>query len=271
MRLIASDIDGTILGHDGKISDRTVAAFRDAADAGIEIVFVTGRPPRWLDPIRDQIGHTGTVICSNGALSYDLASDSVVNSHLLSWDVVAEVRSIVSELAREPYFALESLAGFSVEDGFFSPEHAHPAGAGFATTGVLTPAMAEGGIVKMLAVLHHGTPDAFLELVRPRLSGLIAVTHSAPQLAMLEMGPLGINKAVTLAEYAAAKGIAAADVVAFGDMPNDIEMLAWAGSGYAMASGHPEALAAASLRAPRFEDDGVAQVIEAELARLGRG
>jgi len=270
MRLIASDIDGTILGHDGNISDRTVAAFRAAADAGIEIVFVTGRPPRWLDPIRERIGHTGTVICSNGALSYDLATDSVVNSHLLSWDTVAEVRSIVAELTEEPYFALESLAGFHVEEGFFSADHEHPAGAGFVTPGVLTPGMADGGIVKMLAILHHGSPDAFLERVRPRLAPLIAVTHSAPQLAMLEMGPLGVNKAVTLAEYAASKGIAAADVVAFGDMPNDIEMLGWAGSGYAMASGHPEALAATSLRAPRCEDDGVARVIEARLAQLGK-
>ena len=68
MRLIASDLDGTIIGRDGKISARTVRAFKDAAAAGVEIVFVTGRPPRWLDPQRDQIGHEGTVLCSNGAV-----------------------------------------------------------------------------------------------------------------------------------------------------------------------------------------------------------
>ena len=73
---------------------------------------------------------------------------------------------------------------------------------------------------------------------------------------------------VALAEYAGAGGIGAADVVAFGDMPNDIEMLSWAGAGYAMASGHPDALAAAALQAPRFELDGVAQVIESRLAAL---
>src|SRR6185312_1566528 len=127
---------------------------------------------------------------------------------------------------------------------------------------------ADGGIVKMLAVLHEGSADDFLDLVSPRLSPLLAVTHSAPDLALLEMGPLGVNKAVTLAQYAAARGIEAADVVAFGDMPDDIEMLGWAGSGYAMASGHPDALAAAALRAPRFEDDGVARVIESRLAAL---
>lgn len=268
MRLIASDIDGTILGHDGRISARTVAAFRDAADAGIDIVFVTGRPPRWLDPIRDQIGHTGTVICSNGAVTYSLESESVTASHLIGWETVEEVRGIIAGLAREPYFALESLDGFHVEPGFLPRDR--PPSLQAVIPEALTPAMADGGIIKMLSVLHSGSADEFLDLVRPRVAKLIAVTHSAPEMALLEMGPLGVNKAVTLAEYAASKDIDAADVVAFGDMPNDIEMLGWAGAGYAMASGHPGALAATALQAPRFEDDGVARVIEARLAALHR-
>lgn len=266
MRLIASDIDGTILGHDGKISTRTVEAFAAAAEAGIDIVFVTGRPPRWLDPIREQIGHAGTVICSNGAVSYDLGREKVLDSHVLSWDTVHQVRRIITEIAPQPYFALESLRGFHVERGFYGTRA--PAGASGIVPSVLTPDMADGGIVKMLAVLHSGNADEFLELVTPSVGSMIGVTHSAPNVALLEMGPHGVNKAVTLAQYAAARGIDAADVVAFGDMPNDIEMLGWAGAGYAMASGHPDALAAAALQAPRFESDGVAQVIESRLAAL---
>ena len=265
MRLIASDIDGTILGHDGKISSRTVEAFAAAAEAGIDIVFVTGRPPRWLDPIREQLGHAGTVICSNGAVTYDLGAEQVVDSHVLSWATVDKVRTIVTGLAPKSHFALESLTGFHVEDGFSGTRAA--AGAEF-SPGILTPDMADGGIVKMLAVLHSGNADDFLNLVRPSLKPVLAVTHSAPDLALLEMGPLGVNKAVTLARYAAARGFDAADVVAFGDMPNDIEMLGWAGAGYAMAGGHPLAVAAAALQAPRFEDDGVARVIESRLAAL---
>ena len=72
MRLVASDIDGTILGHDVRISDRTVRAFHACRSAGVELVFVTGRPPRWLHPLEEQLGHTGTVICSNGAVVWDL-------------------------------------------------------------------------------------------------------------------------------------------------------------------------------------------------------
>ncbi|MHA7304342.1 HAD family hydrolase [Arthrobacter sp. TMN-49] len=266
MRLIASDIDGTILGHDGTISNRTVEAFAAAAEAGVDIVFVTGRPPRWLDPIREQIGHTGTVICSNGAVTYDLGAEKVLDSHVISWDTVARVRDVVSGLAPEARFALESLTGLHVEDGFLGDRI--PAGSLNVVPTVLTGDIADGGIVKMLAVLHTGSADEFLQVVAPGLASLIAVTHSAPELALLEMGPRGVNKAVTLAQYAASVGIAAADVVAFGDMPNDIEMLGWAGAGYAMASGHPQALAATSLTAPRFEADGVAQVIESRLAAL---
>ena len=111
--------------------------------------------------------------------------------------------------------------------------------------------------------------DDFLAEVSPAVGDLATVTHSAPTVAMLELSVPGINKAVTLAEYAASLGIEAADVVAFGDMPNDIEMLRWAGHGYAMASGHPEAIRAAGQQAPHFDDDGVAQILEEKLAALG--
>jgi hypothetical protein len=79
---------------------------------------------------------------------------------------------------------------------------------------------------------------------------------------MLEMSAIGVSKASTLAELAAERGIVAAEVVAFGDMPNDVPMLRWAGLGYAMTDGHPEALAAADRTAPPCRDDGVAQVLE---------
>lgn len=267
MRLIASDIDGTILNHQGVISPRTIHAFKQAQAAGVEIVFVTGRPSRWLDPIRRQIGHTGTVICSNGALTYSLQDEKVLSSHLLNWDTVTQVRSIISELAPGSFFAVEGTTGFNVEHGFFADRRPSPDLQ--AEIGPITSAMANSGVVKMLAVTHSGNADQYLDLVGPHISHLVSATHSAPDLALLELGPLGVNKAVTLAEYASSLSIDAKDVIAFGDMPNDVEMLGWAGSGYAMASGHPLALAATSLSAPGLADDGVAQVIEARLAELG--
>jgi Cof subfamily protein (haloacid dehalogenase superfamily) len=268
MRLVASDIDGTILGHDGKISDRTVRAFHACREAGIELVFVTGRPPRWLHPLEEQLGHTGTVICSNGAVVWDLEEDRLVSARTLSVEAVLEIRRIIKDVRPAALFAAETLTGFHLEPGFIEN------GSGELLEEFTPAALAEtlttdDAVVKFLAIVREGTPDDFLAAVRPAVAHLAFATHSAPSVAMLELSFPGVNKAVTLAKYAGSLGIDAADVVAFGDMPNDVEMLRWAGHGYAMASGHPEAIRAAGQQAPHFDDDGVAQVLEARLAALG--
>ncbi|VXB85934.1 Cof-like hydrolase family protein [Arthrobacter sp. 9AX] len=268
MRLVASDIDGTILGHDGKISDRTVRAFHACRDAGVELVFVTGRPPRWLHPLEEQLGHTGTVICSNGAVVWDLETGQLVSARTLAINTVLEVRRIIKDLRPAALFAAETLTGFHLEPGFIENESSELLSE-FTPAPLAETLATDDSVVKFLAIVREGTPDDFLAEVRPAVGHLAAVTHSSPGVAMLELCLPGVNKAVTLAEYASSLGIDAADVVAFGDMPNDIEMLRWAGHGYAMASGHPEAIIAAGQQAPHFDDDGVAQVLEARLASLG--
>lgn len=268
MRLVASDIDGTILGHDGKISDRTIRAFHACRDAGVELVFVTGRPPRWLHPLEDQLGHTGTVICSNGAVVWDLEEGRLVSARSLALDAVFETRRIIKQLRPSALFAAETLTGFHLEPGFIENDSSELLSE-FAPAPLASTLTADDAVVKFLAIVRHGTADEFLAEVSPAVAHLASATHSAPTVAMLELAVPGVNKAVTLAEYAATLEIDAADVVAFGDMPNDIEMLRWAGDGYAMASGHPEAIRAAGQQAPHFDDDGVAQILEAKLAELG--
>jgi Cof subfamily protein (haloacid dehalogenase superfamily) len=268
MRLVASDIDGTILGRDGKISERTVRAFHACREAGVELVFVTGRPPRWLHPLQDQLGHTGTVICSNGAVVWDLEADEVISARGLNLEAVFEVRRIIQGIRPSALFAAETLAGFHLEPGFIENGSSELL-AQFPPAPLHSTLTGDDSVVKFLAVVREGTADEFLADVAPAVAHLASATHSAPSVALLELSLPGVNKAVTLAEYAASLGIDAAEVVAFGDMPNDIEMLRWAGQGYAMASGHPEAIRAAGQQAPHFDDDGVAQVLEAKLAALG--
>jgi hydroxymethylpyrimidine pyrophosphatase-like HAD family hydrolase len=101
-----------------------------------------------------------------------------------------------------------------------------------------------------------------LELAAPVLSGVVEVTHSDVNDSLLELSALGVTKGTTLATLAARWGVAQEDVVAFGDMPNDVEMLRWAGRGYAVGDAHPLVLEAADERAPSIDDDGVAQVLE---------
>ncbi|GAA2200954.1 HAD family hydrolase [Sinomonas flava] len=268
MRLVASDIDGTILRRDGRISDRTVQALHACEAAGVELVFVTGRPARWLTPLSEQLGHSGTVICSNGALVYDLETMSVVSSEAIHRDTVLEVREIVRGLFPETAFAAETPAEFVMETAFAEPRHQRLLDE--VRHGDLEDLIDGDEVVKFMAKIEGITADEYLRVVAPHVAHLVSITHSAVDMTMLEMAPLGVNKAVTLAEYAHALGIAPAQVVAFGDMPNDVEMLAWAGEGYAMSSGHPDALAATELHAPGIEDDGVAQVLERKLGGLRR-
>ncbi len=105
-----------------------------------------------------------------------------------------------------------------------------------------------------------------LETGRAEAGHVVSVTRSGVAKPLLELGPLRVTKASTFAEYARTRGIDQVDVVVFGDMPNDVEMLRWAGHGFAMHGGHHEALAAAPHVAPPVENDGVAQVLETFLA-----
>jgi hydroxymethylpyrimidine pyrophosphatase-like HAD family hydrolase len=165
-------------------------------------------------------------------------------------------------------FALETLAGYRREARFL-PHHDAAAGA---MTGSIDQLLADRPVVvKVLCRDETSTADPMLAKARGVLGGISEPVHSDSAGSMLEMSAIGVSKASTLAQLVADRGIRAEDVVAFGDMPNDVPMLRWAGRGYAMQDGHPEAIAAADETAPACRDDGVAQVLERLLAlRAGR-
>lgn len=285
MKLVASDMDGTIIDHSGRISARTVRAFDACRQAGIEIVFVTGRPPRWLVPLEEQLDFDGTVICSNGAVVYHLADHKVLSAQLLPHDSVFQAVKVIKNMYPTAAFAAETIKGFHIEPGFASqsildqngvtPQYLSDSLVAEAEAGENEASQAGSaapdpgaGVAKLLAKVPDTNPDDFLARVTPAVGHLVSVTHSSPGQALLEMALPEVNKAAALQRFATGLGIEAKDVVAFGDMPNDIQMLDWAGHGYAMASGHPRALKAANLLAPPFVKDGVAQVLEARLAEL---
>ncbi|MFC7401517.1 HAD family hydrolase [Citricoccus sp. GCM10030269] len=269
-RMIASDLDGTIIGYShtgtGFISARTVEAFQAAHDAGVQVVFVTGRPIRWLNPLTRTLGHAGPVICSNGAVVYDLANDTVLESRPMALETVLQARDMISALDPSASFAAETLEGFHLDAAFVdqsgsvTPEE--PADGVHVARRMEDVLPEDPTVVKFLAKTRTREPDAFLAEVRELLGELLAVTHSAPGMALLEMSRPDVNKASALSTFAARHGIAAHEVVAFGDMPNDLEMIHWAGTGYAVASGHPVLIRAADAMAGACDDDGVARVVE---------
>ncbi|MEJ5869050.1 HAD family hydrolase [Pseudokineococcus sp. 5B2Z-1] len=262
VRLVASDLDGTLLGAGGLASPRTLAMISACRAAGVHVVFVTGRPVVWLDPVAEQTGHTGTAICANGALVYDAGSRRVLSATGLApadaLEAVARLRRRLDGLA----VAVETLAGFRREPGYLVRFD----GGREVEVGELPELLDPDPVVlKLLVRREAGTSEDLLAVAREELGGLAHPTHSSPESPLIEVSAVGVSKAVALAAHAASLGVSREDVVAFGDMPNDVEMLRWAGRGYAMAGGHPEAVAAAAATAPPCADDGVAQVVEALL------
>ena len=270
MRMVACDLDGTIVGADGTISARTLAALAECERLGIHVVFVTGRPPRWMDPIVAMTGHQGLALCGNGAVVLDLATNQVVSSSGLTAETVLEAASRLREHISGVTFALETLNGYRREADYFPLHQA----ALEAVTGNLEELLVDRPVVIKLLCRqsrgHYGSldSDGLLAIARIELAGLVEVVHSDPANFMLEISAPGVTKASALAWLADSLDVPADQVVAFGDMPNDVPMLAWAGAGYAMSGGHPEAIAAAPFQAPPCAEDGVAQVLEGLLSRI---
>ncbi|MGY0025292.1 HAD-IIB family hydrolase [Streptomyces sp. cg35] len=272
-RLIATDLDGTLLHDDKTVSPRTVAALAAAEEAGIEVFFVTGRPARWMDVVSDHLHGHGLAICGNGAAVVDLhggpGNHRFVKIRELAVPAALDVVAVLRAAAPGTSFAVERTGGLHHEPTY-PPLHLEP-GESVAAAEKLLTADFEGSVVadqpvlKLLAYHPELGPDAFLALARTAVGDLAAITRSSPS-ALLEISGRDVSKASTLELCCAERGISPAEVVAFGDMPNDMEMLAWAGTSYAMGNAHPDLLTAATGRTATNNEDGVARVIEDILA-----
>lgn len=258
-KLIATDLDGTIVAHYGSVTQRTIDAFLKAHSMGIEIFFVTGRPPRWMPEIKDAFG-IGNAICGNGAMLYDLLNDKVLEEWLMPTDVQLEAVKRLRAAIPEISFAVESHNYFHREK-IYIPRW----DVGLDNVGVeKIEEVITSPSLKVLARCSQQelTSDEMLAIAKVELDGIATVTHSNPHDSLLEISALGVSKGMTLAKMAARLGIDAADCVSFGDNPNDFSMLEWCGRSFAMADGHPEGPQHAKGIAGPCEEDGVAIIIE---------
>lgn len=261
-KLIATDLDGTIVSHKGVITQRTIDAFTKAKDLGVHIFFVTGRPPRWMGEIRDVFSF-GEAICCNGAMLYDLQNDAVLEEWMISIEDQLELVRRMRIAMPEMSFAVESNDHYHREIAYIPKWDA-----GLDDVGVVK---IEDAIAKpALKVLgrcsnHEFTSDQMVEVAHRELKDLVTVTHSTSRDSLIEISALNISKGATLSVIAARLGLTAEDCVAFGDNPNDFSMLSWAGNSFAMSDGHPGAAQFAKNIAEPCTHDGVAKVVEALL------
>lgn len=262
--LIASDVDGTLLTPLEQLSERTVEVVHRVHAEDVPFVLVSGRPPRWIPPVAAPAGISGYAVCANGAAVYDVGSDRVISRHGLDPVVLHDVADGLRAALPRARLAAERV-GESAHDSAvtqFVVEHdfRNPWGEGEGHS--VSRAEVLGRFAVKLLVSDRGmTSDEMAEAARTVLGDAVDITFST-NAGLIEISARSVTKASGLAEVAELVGVRAADVIAFGDMPNDIEMLRWAGHGVAVANAHPVVLETADeVTAPNSED-GVAQVLE---------
>lgn len=272
IRLIATDIDGTLLSSTQRVSTRNLAALTAARDAGVHVVPTSGRQPfSIVDVLGDTWLTDGIVIGANGGVGFDFAGDEVLFERVIS----VEAQTALFEALRERY---PSIVCVSVRDAgaTFWPE------AGY--VGMMDP----GDHGRGEALPHYpleevlGTPSLKLvvrgvdvtpeelreEAERLNIPGVAASTSGAP---FLEVAAAGVNKATGLELLCERLGVERDEVIAFGDNNNDVEMIEWAGTGVAMGNALPEVQALADRVAPTNDEDGLAVVLEELAANDWRG
>lgn len=258
-RLIATDLDGTFLNSDGEVSERTATVRSALRDKGIPLVGVTGRAPRLVDTVHGFLDGQGYAVLSQGSVVIELSTHAVLQQIVVTAARALELTTRIETVAGPLYFGAEVPDGRShvlhVEDEFGWPYDEPLVAVGRADL----PVAAD--VLKVyLRSVQHGQ-DELLALARSVVGAEEAeLTHAG--LGFIEMSAPGVTKATGLQVVLDLLGIDPADVLALGDMPNDIPMLELAGRSVAMANAHPALLAVADEVTASNNDDGVAIHVE---------
>ena len=240
---------------DGTVSAYTQQVLAAVEDLGVPVVFVTGRPLRWAEDVFEYVGSHGLAIVSNGALVWDVANAAVHLERPVAPAHAKEVCRLLRAAVPGSLFAVETLEGTGLEPAYLE-RHPVPEG----TRRAPVEELLSQPILKLLARHEELGPQEYWDAAEEAIGDRMTITWSSST-SLLEMSAPGVTKASTLALLAADLGVEAADVVAFGDMPNDLPMLEWAGTSYAMAGAHATVFEAAGRVAPHHDEDGVASVL----------
>lgn len=256
-RLIAIDVDGTLLGAGFAVSEHTARVLRRVAAAGSVIVLVTGRSPRKLASVFAELGTRYAAICANGAIVFHPAEDQPRSCRMLEPARAREVCTLIQEQVPEVMFAAEVDGGRLLHNPGW-PLHHEERDIALA---VRLEELIATQLVKLQARAPGHNSDSFNKLVTDAVGHLVEATCPGFE-GLVEMTQRGVTKASALAALAEEWGIDSADTLAFGDMPNDISMLRWAGKAVVVANAHPDARAVADEITLSNLEDGVAVYLE---------
>lgn len=263
-RLVATDLDGTLLRSDATVSAGSRAALAAVAGLGVAHIVVTGRAVPWTRHVLEDLGYTGLAVCGQGAQVYDAGAGRLLTSVTLDRQVgalaLAKIEAEVGTLAVAA--SRDGLTG----EVLVSPGYSYNPGLPVLPVGGNDELWAEP--INKLYIQHPRLRDDELVRVAADIAGdMVSAIMSGA--GIVELLPLGLTKARGLSLAARRLGVAAAETIAFGDMPNDLPMLAWAGYGVAMGNAHPEVRAAADEVTASNDEDGVVRVLERLFGPLG--
>jgi HAD superfamily hydrolase (TIGR01484 family) len=273
-KLVATDLDGTLLNAAGEVSPRTRAALEACWDAGIPVVGVTGRGPRLLDSVRTALDARGIAVLAQGGFVVDLERDEVLRTVGLPRGQAAAVIERIEAVAGELIVAVEEAAEQAEAHGPLRVQHGfnwpYPEPAHLLPRHDVLPA---GAVLKVFLRSSTLGQDELLARARSVVDPADAeVTHAG--LGFIEVLPPGITKATGLAIALERYGVGFGDVLVFGDMPNDLPMIAAVaeagGRAVAVANAHPDVRAATTALTSGHDVDGVARYLEALFLDGGR-
>ncbi|MFJ5088714.1 HAD family hydrolase [Streptomyces sp. NPDC088674] len=260
-RLVATDLDGTLLRSDDTVSPRTRAALVAAAEAGAPHIIVTGRAVPWTKKVLEELDYQGLAVCAQGAQVYDAGSGRLLTSVTLERGLARRAIELIEEHTGPLALAVSrdgldgdvlTGPGYRVQEGGLASIRLDDADR-FA-------ALWEQPINKVY-IQHPELSDDALATTATAIAGQLVGVVMAGE-GVVELLPLGLTKATGLSLAARRLGVRATETIAFGDMPNDIPMFRWATHGVAMADAHEDLKAIADEITLSHDADGIAVVLE---------
>lgn len=268
--LVATDVDGTLIDDHERVPDANRAVVADLVADGSTFVLATGRPPRWLPSVVEQLPVAPLAVCANGAVIMDTGTGEFLRTSLLDPDALDQIDRILRSRLPGCGIAAERLGADAADAEFVaSPDYRHA---------WIQPEHLDVGheevlarpVLKLLARMPGMASADMVAALRGEADGFADVTYSTTD-GLIEFAVRGVTKASALAEIATGLGVephrgedipaAVPATVAFGDMPNDLEMLRWAEHGVAMGNAIPVVHAAADEITLANSEAGLAHVL----------
>lgn len=260
IRLVAMDLDDTLLRDDWTISPRVVKAIQKAQLQGVKMTIATGRMPISTRPYAEQLGLDVPVITYHGAMIQQALSGDILFRRVIPSALAAEIvqdvagRGVYTQIYLKDRVITQELKDWSFEYARISNVRIEEV-----DLSILLSQEPEG-VEKILLMGEEADLDQLAPLLRQTYGERVNITKSKPY--FLEMTDGSVNKGVALAALAEHFGINQSEVMAIGDSFNDLEMINYAGLGVAMGNARPEIQERADVITTSNEDDGVAVAIE---------